>query len=381
IGKTYIYAQKKSPLITVGMQVNDFFFFKNILESSVPYNLEDDAIAIPYLDQSKEQLPLETITFDKNDPRIAGVLTTSRFLNRYQNTALNKNRRRSAAVFRSFLCDDMVAAIPAKTNDSERTDYDVLLPTTAQPPSGSSKTEDQLRKELRKNDPHGSLQGCMNCHYKLDPMGKTFALSASGLSAESSPGALVYKSGERNINIPVKGIGELAANIIQQKEYVNCQVNLFWKWFIGQDVPKTSARQEELVQAFEKGGRRPLDFISYLVQSREFKAPPVFLSEEQLLARKAAKVLRRCYDCHKDQTDNPEIQAWDLTDLPYGNDPAGRNFSVHQIAWVLDIPHDGAKKKMPPKESLWQLSPDEFETMKQWITQGAPDYSGQRQVP
>ena len=238
--KNYTYLEDRAPTFTMNIDenINDFFFFKGILDSKVQYNLVDDT---NYAFNRKEMSPV-TISFDENDPRIAGVLTTSRFMARYGNTALNKNRRRAAAVFRSFLCDDMVAAIPAKTTDSEKTDYDVLLP--------ESKTEDQLRRELRRNDPHGSLEGCMACHYKLDPMGKVFALNPSGLAPEASPGVLVYKAGSSNVNIPVSGVGDLAKNITQQKEYVNCQVNLFWKWFIGQDSPKTTVRQAELVAEF-----------------------------------------------------------------------------------------------------------------------------------
>lgn len=176
----------------------------------------------------------------------------------------------------------MVAAIPPKTNDSEKNDFDVLLSATTVSSTIESHTEEQLRKELSKADPHGSLPGCMACHYKLDPQGRTFTLSASGLSHKASPGALVYKTGGNNVNILVQGLAELAEKIVQQKEYVDCQVQTYWKWFIDQDVPKTDARHQELVETFEKSERRPLNFITYLVQTPEFKARPVFLNENQI---------------------------------------------------------------------------------------------------
>lgn len=377
LAKNYSYEYFKYPTF----ERSDREFFKNILhlksQTDIVADIED---SIANSSTGNEHLLLkEHIGFDVADTRVAGILTTPRFLSRYQNTALNKNRRRAAAIFRSFLCDDMVAAIPPKTVDSEKSDFDVLIPE-ASAGSTENKTEEQLRRELRKSDPHGSLPGCMACHYKLDPMGRTLGLSAAGLSDQPAPGGLVYKSNGRTVNIAVNGVGDLAEKITQQKEYVDCQVNLFWKWFVGKDVPKTEIRHNQLVQQFENGQRRPLDFITYLVQTPEFKAPPVLLNEAQILSRKAAKVLKRCYDCHKNQNQNEYMKNWDLTDFPYGasqEEAAGR---ITLLSNALDIAGDGANKRMPPKDSLWQLSSDEFTILKTWIGEGAPDYNGKRQI-
>lgn len=371
VAKKYTYEFFKNPNGLDGDQA----FYGTLLNWQASYDLVSE------LNGGGSGRPIsETVEFDPQDMRIAGVITTSRFLDRYQNTALNKNRRRAAAIFRSFLCDDMVAAIPAKTNDSENKDFDTLLPAAPNAQAGG-KSEDQLRRELRKSDPHGTLPGCMACHSKLDPMGRTLGLSPFGLSDQLSAGALVYKTSGHSVNIPVRGVGELAEKITQQKEYLDCQVNLFWKWYVGQDVPKTEVRHNELVAAFEKGGRRPWDFVAYLVQTSEFKKPPVLLTESQILARNAAKILKRCYDCHKDQYENLEMQEWDLTDLPYGTTPQARAYAINQLSSALDIKGNGAKKYMPPKDSLWQLSTDQYDTLKKWIQEGAPDYSGQRQIP
>ncbi|MGZ3774552.1 MAG: hypothetical protein ACXVCY_12280 [Pseudobdellovibrionaceae bacterium] len=378
LAKSYTYDFFKYPYY----YSTDKDFYKNILNSKDHWDMEAD------LQQAPNSIPIilkESVDFDPQDPRIAGVLTTSRFLNRYQNTALNKNRRRAAAVFRSFLCDSMVAAIPAKTTDSEKTDFDVLLPASSLGSSDASaktdiKTEEQLRRELRKNDPHGTLPGCMACHYKLDPLGKTFGLSAVGLSDKTSPGALIYKNNNHSVNIPVSGVGELAEKIVQQKEYVDCQVNLFWKWFIGQDVPQTTVRHNQLITQFENSGRRPIDFISYLVQTPEFKIRPVLLTENQILARKASKVLKRCYDCHKDQDINLQMKSWDMTDFPYSDKTEINDGLLKQINQALDLEGDGASRRMPPPESLWQPSPEELTILKTWIANGAPDYTGKRQV-
>ncbi|MBL7542847.1 MAG: hypothetical protein JNL11_03480 [Bdellovibrionaceae bacterium] len=51
------------------------------------------------------------ISFAEDDVRIAGVLTTPSFFNRYVTTGVNKNRKRAAALFKTLLCKSMVASI------------------------------------------------------------------------------------------------------------------------------------------------------------------------------------------------------------------------------------------------------------------------------
>ena len=73
--------------------------------------------------------PLSTkINFDPEDLRIAGALTTARFFNRYVTTAINKNRRRAAAVFRIFLCDPMSVQVQ-DSQGNEDPIYDLMLPS------------------------------------------------------------------------------------------------------------------------------------------------------------------------------------------------------------------------------------------------------------
>lgn len=315
------------------------------------------------------------VSFSEDDIRISGALTTEKFLVRYGNTALNKNRRRAAAVFRIFLCDSMVAAVPPQSNDSVDRDYETIFP------GGSKvmgKSEEELRAEIKQGDPHGTQKDCMSCHYKLDPMGKTFGLSAVGINPIASPGALSFKNSKgQYVNESVAGIGELGLKITQQPEYLSCQVRHFWNWFIGKDAPLTKDRQKELIKKFVELQRRPKDFISYLVSSREFRAKPEILTESQILARRAARILKNCTDCHSNLGKGSEIEYIDLTDLPYGLP----EYMIGQLSWVLDVKGDGSKRIMPPKESLWQLSPEEEQVLRTWIKSGAPDYSGKRQVP
>jgi hypothetical protein len=125
--------------------------------------------------------------FNSSDKRIAGALTTERFFARNINTALNKNRKRAAAVFRIFLCDEMEAAIAETDNN-----FDFLLDLVF-PKTGSITSSDAVAVLNNEND-HGNRADCMSCHYKLDPMGKNFGGSGVSLAPIAFKGALSYET-------------------------------------------------------------------------------------------------------------------------------------------------------------------------------------------
>jgi len=54
--------------------------------------------------------------------------------------------------------------------------------------------------------------------------------------------------------------------------------------------------------------------------------------------------------------------------------------AINLLKKALDTDHDGLKKKMPPKDSLWKLGQEDFDTLKKWIDHGAPDFNGTLQV-
>lgn len=315
--------------------------------------------------------------FDPQDLRLAGVISTPRFLSRYANTALNKNRRRSAAIFRTFLCDTMVAAIPKKKPGDDSTDYDVLLPKAHQ-----GVTEEQLRKSMQQTDIHGSSPDCRACHYKLDPMGETLSLSpAPTINEVPSPGALIYqKKNGSMVHVEVRGLGELGQAITEQTEYIQCQVNHFWTWYVGQDAPRSATRNEQLNKKFIELEGRPKDFVKYLVQSSEFRQKPIKLTEEQLLARQVAKSFKNCTSCHEDQNEDFDMKYWDMTAFPYSENPRENQARINQIIKALDLNNNGAHRKMPPKESVWQISEQELGQIQKWISIGAPDYDGKPQL-
>jgi hypothetical protein len=310
------------------------------------------------------------IDFPAQDQRVAGVLTTPRFFDRYVNTALNKNRRRAAAVFRIFMCDTMIPTVPAQDSKSQKTDYDTILP------GHQNVTEQQIRKSVAGNI-HGQQADCMSCHYKLDPLGQTFGMSAAALAPHASSGALRFQGYDgRKVDIALNGLGDLGEQVVKQPEYEKCQVSNFWRWYIGKDVPLSANRELELIKAFNQAGRKPKDFIAYLVNQPEFKEKPQILTEDQILSRRVVKIFKSCNSCHE----STEEDVWDLTDLPYSRDARLRERKIKKLKEVLDTDGDGTRAEMPPEDSLWQLSQDDFATIKTWMERGSPDFKGTPQV-
>lgn len=345
-------------------------FFQNLLPQELERDLDEVLEEDGSYSSNGPEKSIYKFDFPADDQRVSGILTTQRFFNRYVNTALNKNRRRAAAVFRIFLCDTMIATAPTADASSEQKDYDIIFP------DHKSLTEQDIRKSATGNI-HGQQADCMKCHYKLDPLGQVFALSAVTVAPMASPGSLIYQGqGQRKVNIPLKGFGDLGQKITQQPEYVSCQVSHFWRWYIGKDVTITPAIEKELVEAFERVGRKPKDFVAYLVSRPEFKEKPQVLSEGQILAHRVTTTFKNCNSCHDSQGES----VWDLTALPYGTDAKTRAEAIATLRKVLDVDHDGANAEMPPKSSLWKPSKEEFSAIKKWLEMGAPDFQGKPQV-
>ncbi len=309
------------------------------------------------------------------DPRFAGAITTSRFLARFGNSALNKNRRRAAAIFRIFLCDPMAAVIPDNSENLESV-LDQVFPN-------KSKTEQELKSELKAGGDslHGTQADCMACHFKLDPAGRTLLKTGDAISTVTGSGALSFrrKSGEL-VNQPVDSIGALAKAISKQPEYLSCQVSHFWNWFVGRDVKMSEQKAKYLFQLFEKSGRRPVALVKALVTSTEFKATAQASTPLKSLALQAKALLLRCDTCHNSK--NGVKTDWDeavpsLTQWPIGGTSATTEYWVRTIiAGSLDLNGKAGVRSMPPKTSPWQPSAVDLRIIREWIEAGTPDESG-----
>lgn len=307
------------------------------------------------------------ISFDEDDPRVAGIITTGRFFSRYGTTALNKNRRRVAAIFRTFLCDDMKAAIPGGEKNDNRF-LDLVFPET-----GGTQIFSMSATSKEKEDPHSSDKACMKCHYKLDPMGSTFRGSGLALSPFPSPGALSFTGARgEHVEIPARGLGDIAKAITERPEYVSCQVKHFWRWFIGEDRLMDSETEAELAQKFEELGRRPNDFIAYLVSRPEFNTSSDS-NEFSGLVVEVKAVLKNCNGCHA------EKGLDSFTEWPIGGSVDTHRNWLRKIRFHT-LKDQNPKTKMPPPNSDWQLDSADIANLTRWFKAGAPDESGERQI-
>ncbi len=316
------------------------------------------------LNPSGKPPKFEDIHFAENDPRIAGVITTQRFYSRYTTTALNKNRRRAAAIFRIFLCDPMAAAIP-EVHDTSKL-KDLIFPANGQV------SESQVREIL--DSKHGTQEDCMKCHYKLDPLGATLRASPLVLHERPSSGSLVYRrtNGEM-VNEHVAGVGDLAKAITAQPEYASCQVGYFWNWFIGSDIPRTAEINQTLVEKFNQLGRKTNDFVAYMVSRPEFRQRKL-ATPQAAMASNVRTFLQRCDSCHMSQQPNlPAFAKW-----PIGDAGSAKSW-LRQISKELDLEHGGENRNMPPEDGF-RPSKSDLKLIKQWIDLGAPDDQGQVMV-
>lgn len=287
----------------------------------------------------------------------AGVLTTARFFDRYATTLINKNRRRAAAVYRIFLCDDMVPVAAGNANDPT----EILKLVFPHKNSGTGAT-------LVAQDIHGSDPACMKCHSKLDPVGAAFSTSPFLLSARPSAGVLnTDKLDGAKTATQFRGFQGLAQALTAQERYAACQVQHFWSWFIGDDRALDQTRQRELMQTFDRVGRRTGDFVAALVETPEFKEAPSPVREETLAELRALvkPILRRCDSCHSGLI---EEKIPTLADDLIGGTEQSHVRYVAKISTQLDLTHGGVGAKMPPPEARWLLTRDDRSLLFRWST-------------
>jgi hypothetical protein len=292
------------------------------------------------------------IEFAKDDLRIAGALTTRRFLSRYNTTGLNKNRRRAAAVFKIFLCDAMIPAI----SDKEDRTHEFLDATFAR---DFEVTANELSGEVTEQQRHGTDPQCMACHSKLDPLGRAFQALGNTMHPRPFGGHLYFKrSSHSTVFLKGRGIGDLAKAISQQPEYEQCQVQWFWDEFIGVDIPLSNQRKNELVLEFNRVNRRTNDFISILVKQPEFRSKP--RAKGFITFSQVQPLLKRCDSCHAGME---EIPLFASPSTPLDND------------WqknILDRLNRGDNDDLQMPQDLketWRGS--DIQLIKQWILDGA----------
>lgn len=304
-------------------------------------------------------LHLVEIGFNPRDPRVAGIFTTRRFNSRFSTTFLNQNRGRASQFFRIGLCDSMT---PVVMLDDTQTREALELAT---PSSDNGSTDLTVNAHAAMEKKHGSDPQCMACHYKLDPAGKTFQNTTGALSVSAAPGGLVYKDRKGNlINLQVRGIGDLADQLIQQSEYAACQVRHFWKWTVGEDVSLSDTRLQELVADFEKTGRVAPTFLAKLANTPEFRQSPDSGNQSPLeTARTRVKpIISQCVACH----DGSSAPVPDFSNFPFEGSKESHRLWVEKIK-TMTTPNEKGESLMPPSWSGWKMSGDERTRLDAWI--------------
>lgn len=356
---------------------NDMLYYSYLYKEQI--NSEDVKVIKDYLENfaapqtSTTDQKYQTVKAQTTDQKnaTAGAITTGRFFERFPTTKLNKNRKRAAAVFRIFLCDDMRPVILPNSS----ADLGLLLTSLDANNSTAGHTDSDEKK-------HGTDPTCQSCHYKLDPLADTFNGSSRNLN-KAFPGGLVYKREDGSmVNIPVSGLGELGLAITKQPEYLQCQVRHFWNWFIGEDVPIDEKQMQTLTTIFDNAGkqkystgRRPKDFIKYLVNSKSFykskKIDPANITYDMV-----RPIFKKCDSCHTNESLAPQLSQG----YPFAINKDFNKQTLSNLVKALNLDHSQKKATMPPAKAGWFLSNEEITMISGWLKAGAKDSNGVAQI-
>ncbi|MBC7419110.1 MAG: DUF1588 domain-containing protein [Bdellovibrio sp.] len=287
--------------------------------------------------------------YDFNDhANISGLFSTRRFLTRYWNTPLNKNRKRSAAFFRIMLCDSMSPALERETQRSKELRM------------AMGKSDEQIiTDEIRSvhNNKHGTQKDCAACHTRLDPVGFTMNALEVGISGESFKGNLrFFNSSNQMSDIPVKNFHDLTVKATTVPKYLDCQTNWLIEAFLGKDLNLPPQRFAEVVNEVEKKKRRLKDVIEDLLMVPEFRGLKTKVAEPASLIA-AKTVLSNCSECHSNT---------------FSLRPEQMKSRLSRVAVCLDLPNNGKEAQMPPSDHYWTPNANELASIKGWLQEGAP---------
>ena len=187
---------------------------------------------------------------------LAGVITTPRFFERYLSTRSAKNRLLAGAIYKIFLCDDVFVEHKIIANDRKK-----LIKVSLNHDPEEMQNLFQLKQNTNKNE----SRLCMNCHSKLDYLGKAFDQSITRPSLEKIQGSLRYVNPDdgSGVNVHFGSIAQMAQAITKQKRFLTCQVDHFWNWFIGSDVK--NIKKVQLARYFDQKNRRPKELIKKIL--------------------------------------------------------------------------------------------------------------------
>lgn len=181
---------------------------------------------------SQAHLPIKLVAKTQQQKQsLAGIITTPRFFERYFSSSTNLNRRRAAAVFRVFLCNDISLGV-----GNVQSEKDHLMAIALNKKAESDNSISMNSPAMAKTNANDNK--CNRCHYSLDPLGKAFEYSLHRLTQEPIEGRLKYEFADSKVkvNVPFKNLNEMGQVIVKQKEFSYCQAQHMWNWFVGKDI-------------------------------------------------------------------------------------------------------------------------------------------------
>ncbi len=297
-----------------------------------------------FLNKQIDRISPDNNKYKIKDSRFAGVVTTPRFFERYFSSRKNENRKRAAALFRVFLCDEM----KPKTVFNESTKSRLM--------DGSLNINEDVNNRksgLSTAKRHGSDISCMGCHYKLDPLGKAFDFSSDQLSPKTVSSYLTYEGQNgKHYKINFSNFNEMAKAITTRTEYRECQVKHIWDWFVGRDIPVTNINS--LSRKFDSLGRKPKEFITYVLVegyrpvTQVKQTRPQNSSFEPVANRAMQNVefylsLKTKFKLDNDFFNQCRLNKNDLTSIGFLDTVTGKVFSRYPILNTYQIYHKCSK--------------------------------------
>lgn len=336
--------------------LSEKYFINSSVEGILSYINQNDSefVKMNVVGKVMPQKVSEQISvadFSKN-PNFSGLFSTPRFLERFTDNELNSGRKRSSAFFRIMMCENLRPSIERK--DQDVIENRISLGVTEQ-------DFIRLHKQDSLESQHGSNPDCRKCHDRLDPAAWTMRGLRVGISPFATKGFLVYNDDEENLKkIPVASFKDLVQKTVEQDRFYECQSENFIRWIIGKDIQITQKRRAEFSKKFREINGKPKEFIRFLINTDEFQKgrSEEAINEPQSLSR-AREVFSNCNECHKN--------------MPFGNNAFSvRNFVARALERV-DVANYGKNRSMPPRDHYWAPSKEDYDKIKSWVLEGAPD--------
>ncbi len=328
------------------------------------YMLLDGSSAIAYQQaniRTEEPLPKaagdwRVIRLERDENRFHSIFSNLDFLNRYPDTASNRNRTRSNYIFRTFLCE--ILSPPPNTKTT-------TLPSTP------------AKIFTASGDEHGTNPDCMGCHYRLDPMARFFdhwrpMLPFSAGTWYDVSQAAIGKVVMRDDNGKVRsydGVGESdLGNILSHEVRVpQCVASKTWEFIFGTGVKLALQTQNDLVTTFS--AKQNFKDVVFQVVNH-----PYFWSSAEVPLLKFDDIksnLQVCTGCHL--TNGSTEPKFDPQSYPFYSD-LNVNFQHLKRLWGVINRKNGFKPMPPPPRP--QLPTESLSRINDWISAGAIDNQG-----